>query len=180
MADQTGVLYSPHSFSPYTVQAIGNTVRKNEKSKESNSESPVDAVKKIEVLADQSNNILHKSSSIFPFTLFPTDIVIDEVKVNILYRNFFNSGQIESIAISDIMSVHVETSVFFAMIRIESYNFPDKPVEVRYLKKSDATHARKIIQGLMILAKEEVDYSKIDRSYLKEKLEEVGKTNSAI
>lgn len=130
---------------------------------------------KIQNLTDNSN-VLYKASAVFPFDFFPDNISIDKNKVNIVYKEFFASEDVHSILIKNIKDIEVETSPFFATIKIVPDGFPASLIRIKYLKKKEAMKARRIIQGLMTCQKEDVDLTKIKSDSLVEKIEDLGQT----
>jgi len=133
------------------------------------------ATQKLEDLAGKSDSVLLKVSTFWPFTFFVNDIIIDPYKVNIIFREFFWSEHIHSVMIKDILDVVVETSIFFATIRIVDQGYIENSINIPYLKRADALKARKIIQGLIIAHRQSVDLSVLKPSHIKEQAEELGK-----
>lgn len=134
---------------------------------------------KFDSLVRGCRTMLLKISAVFPFDLFPDELIIDECKVSIVFREFFFSADIHSINIEMIRDVDVETGPFFAKLQIVPDGFPGHPLVVRYLKKGDAYKARSIIQGLMVAKRNDIDLAKIDETDLVNKLELLGKTHVA-
>lgn len=132
-------------------------------------------IQKLTDMADKSDNILLKVSTTWPFTLFVHDIIIDPYKVNVIFREFFKSERIHSIMIKDITDIFIETSIFFATVKIVDLGFVENTVDIPYLKKDDALKVRKIVQGLVIAQKQSIDMSNMRPSDIKDKTEELGK-----
>ena len=133
------------------------------------------ANQKLEDLANKSDQVLLKVSTVWPFTFFVHDIIIDPYKVTIIFREFFWSEQVHSIMIRDVLDIVVETSIFFATVKIVDQGYTENTVDITYLKKSDALSVRKIIQGLVIAHRQSVDLSIMKASDIKDKTEELGK-----
>ncbi|HEY6338036.1 MAG TPA: PH domain-containing protein [Candidatus Sulfotelmatobacter sp.] len=76
--------------------------------------------------------------------LFPTRLVISPVRVSRVKPRFFGSNE-ESIAMSKVASVHIETGVFWAEIRIESTGGTD-PITSHGHRKADAQRIRELIE----------------------------------
>jgi len=133
------------------------------------------ANQKLDDLALKSDYVLLKVSTFWPFTLFVNHIIVDPYKVNIIFREFFWSEHIHSVMIKDILDVVVETSVFFATVRIVDQGYIENTIDVAYLKKGDALRLRKIIQGLIIAHRQAVDLSVLSSSDIRSKTEEMGK-----
>lgn len=133
------------------------------------------ANQKLDDLAEKSDSILLKISTVWPFTFFTHDIIIDTYKVNIVFRNFFWSEQIHSVMIRDVLDIVVETSIFFATLKIVDQGYIENSIDIQYLKRKDAMEARKIIQGLIVAHRQGVDLSTVKPFDVKSKVEEVGK-----
>lgn len=129
----------------------------------------------IEGLIKSTDTPLFTFSTIFPFDLFPDTVVIDTRKVSILNKEFFWSGRTQSIMIKDVRDVLVETSPFFAKLTVVDKGFTENSVSLRFLKKSDALKARRIIQGLIIAADQNIDLTKLKPEEVGQKVEELGK-----
>jgi hypothetical protein len=113
---------------------------------------------KLDDLVEKNSEPLVKVSTIIPFTLFPTDVIIDISKITIITREFFSSESILSILIQNIEEIMVETSPFFATVKILTKGFHDNPIEISYLSKRDALAVQKTIQGLA----NEIDLKKVN------------------
>jgi hypothetical protein len=130
---------------------------------------------KMEDIANKSDTVLLKVSTVWPFTIFKNDIIIDPYKVNIVYREFFWSEHIHSIMVRDILDVIVETSVFFATLKIVDQGYTANTVDIEYLKRDEALKVRKIIQGLIIAHRQALDLSGINSSNIKDHVDQMGK-----
>lgn len=133
------------------------------------------ASQKLENLAGKADNVLLKVSTVFPFTFFVNDIIIDPYKVSVIFREFFWSEHIHSIMVKDILDVVVETSIFFATIKFVDQGYTENSVNITYLKKDDALKVRKVVQGLVIAHRQAVDLSVLSPGHIKDKSEELGK-----
>jgi len=119
-------------------------------------------------------------STVFPFDLFPNKIVVDRSKITLVRNTFFFTHQVESFMIKDLMSVIVESSLFFATIKLVDRFFTDDPTEIRYLFKSDAEKIRTVVHGLMIAASGDVNVEKVPRGVLVDNLEKLGSPSTGI
>lgn len=133
------------------------------------------ATQKLEDLAGKSDSVLLKVSTVWPFTFFVHDVIIDPYKVNIIFREFYWSEHIHSVMVKDILDVVVETSIFFATITIVDQGYIENSINIPFLKRKDALKARKIIQGLIIAHRQSVDLSILKPAQIKEQAEELGK-----
>jgi hypothetical protein len=134
--------------------------------------------KKLDDLVKKSSRELFRMSTVFPFDLFPNTITVDEEKVNIIYRYFFNlEKNIFSILIKNITGVYIRNFWFLTAMTFEVTGYETNPEPVRFLYTRDAIRARRIILGLVACEKEKVDISKIPTDELVAKAEEIGKAN---
>src|SRR5476651_1266242 len=134
---------------------------------------------KFEKLINKSGIILLRVKAVFPFEIFPDSLVIDESKVNIIHRIFFWTVEIQSIPISHIQDVEVDTSVLFATLKILPTGFSvvsmtENWVKINYLWRKDALKARRIIEGLLIASRENIDLTKVDTTNFVKKIEKLG------
>jgi len=133
-------------------------------------------VAKLEKLASESTQVLFTCSSVFPFELFPTRLIIDKTKVDIERQIFFASKAVETILIKDIFSVAVETDLLFASL-VLIHRLPNQPqVRVKFLSKKDAFRCQHILEGLMVVDNENVDLSHVPAKQVVDRLEVIGKT----
>jgi len=130
---------------------------------------------KIVKLARASNAILFKASTVFPFTFFPDTIIIDKTKITIIERLFFYNADIRSYALEDIINVDIGIGILFSTLKCETRYDNKKVFVLRYLKKKDASFARKLIQGLIIAKREGVHLEEISEEEILSYGEEIGK-----
>lgn len=136
-----------------------------------------DHTRKFEALVNKSERVLLKISAVFPFDLFPDTVVIDENKLSIIHREFFFSPTILSFTIYDINDVVVESSIFFATLRLLPNGYGENWVQVKYLKKKEAIEAKRIVAGLRVGIKEGVDITKVQTPDLARKIAIMGAIN---
>jgi hypothetical protein len=135
---------------------------------------------KLDNLVTMTEYRLFKLSSIFPFQLFQDDIIIEQKQVIIIKRNFFFSSQQYPFSIKDILAPIVETSLFFAkfQLKLGPGSYRQDPPSVSYLGKDEAQKARRIIMGLIVCDKENVDLNGMAYGDILKKVEEIGRFNS--
>jgi hypothetical protein len=130
---------------------------------------------KLDNLINYTNARLYKLSSVFPFDLFPNDVIINQKQVQIVNRYFFFARRDFPILIKNILVPVVETSIFFASLSMEVVGFEQNPDPVKFLKKDEALRAKAIIMGLIVCDKEGIDLSKYSPEDILAKVEEIGK-----
>ncbi len=121
---------------------------------------------KLQRLAHNSNRILYLCKTVFPFTLFPDFVTVDQTKVVIKKSTFFLSNNIVTVLIRDIRLVEVDTGPLFATFRLEVAGFDYKVIKVPFLQKNDAIQLKKIVMGLIVAQQQNIDLKKISKREL--------------
>ena len=136
----------------------------------------IQAEQDIKLLSKNSEHILLRIHTLFPFDLFPDTVCIDTNKMSITSRNFFFSESITTVLLKEMTDVTVETALFLAQLIIIYSHHPMKPMTVRItnLKRNDAIKAKEILQGLLVLHKEKVDLTNITSDKNMKQLESLG------
>ncbi len=135
---------------------------------ETNKQSLVDMV-------HNSNSILMSISSAALFDFFPTTINVEATRVTIITRQLFSS-QVHSVDIKDISSVFIETSILFAAITLISKTFSQKELLINNLRKKEAILLRRVIEGLRMFEKKDINITNFSREELLIKLKELSET----
>ncbi len=134
-------------------------------------------VEKLEQTLEGSHNILFKCKTVFPFTLFPDEIIIDENKVDVRHGLFFMSKLTTSIPYENIVKATTTTGLFFATLQIEMEIFVQQPEPINYLWRQDAIKARRIINGMVSAYKQGIDFRKLDMKKATDEFEEIGRAS---
>ncbi len=132
-------------------------------------------VDKLNRIVSESGHIIYELSSVFPFQLFPDRVIIDESKVTIARKDLFFK-RVYSIMFDDILTVRVNRGILFAAIEFKVKRFGHEIRPITYLLPKEATLAKKYILGLIEAKKANIDMSKLTVYQIREKLEEIGKT----
>lgn len=130
--------------------------------------------RKLDKLVEKSNRVIFHTTTVWPFDFFPNDLTITESQVDMSIKEFFFSSHIESVRVVDIAQVAVETSLLFATLKIDILKPQSEPMVIAYLTRADAIFARRIIYGLLSVAKEKIDIAHMDMPTLVAKLEQIG------
>lgn len=133
---------------------------------------------KLDSLVAKSFGQLYRIQSVFPFDLFPDEIIVDRTKVDVINREFLSTAMIRSVLLKDITDVMVQTSIMFAKLTIVARSFADQVLEVKFLKKQEAIRARRIIQGLVAAVNQGVDLAPFSDEELMQKIEDLGQAIS--
>jgi hypothetical protein len=144
------------------------------KAEEDNVKKSITEERKLDNLITNSHKVLFKCSAVFPFDLFPDELSIESTQVNVKRKVFFLTAQSSSVPVKNISDVILSTSIFFSSIRVVDQYFAQNSIDVSFLKKDDALKVKKIIQGLVIAVKEDVDPSRITPNHLVNRAEKLG------
>jgi len=125
--------------------------------------------------AGENNPSLLKIQTVFPFIIFPNILRIDLQKVSITHVRFFWTHKDQVININDILGVSVQSGPLFATLVITTKFFSQKPFKIAYLLRGQAMLARRMIQGLMIVSKKNIQIKETDKYKIVEMLEKIGK-----
>ena len=123
----------------------------------------------------ENNPVLLQIKTVFPFTLFPDVLKIDLQKISITHIDFLWTHKDQVIAIDDVLGVSVRTGPLFATLHITTRFFAKTALKIAYLHRADAMLARRIIQGLMIVLKQNIKIIETDKDEIVKMLQEVGK-----
>ena len=129
----------------------------------------------VEDMVNNSNRILMRATSVFPWDLFPSSIIVEETRVTIIHRQLFSS-QVHSIDIKNISNIFVDTSILFAQLTIVSDTFSQNKIIINRLWKKEAIFIRRIIEGLRMFEKNNINTTNFSRVELLSKLKELSET----
>jgi hypothetical protein len=134
--------------------------------------------KTIDELSESAIHEVIRIKTVFPFTLFPTEVVVDKLKVTIItsafiYKHYF------PVLLKDIKTVSVAQGIFFASLNFEIAGYETNPSIINFLRKDQALKAHQVIMGLIAVLKEKADKSMntVPEEKLLEKLTEIGGTS---
>lgn len=132
-------------------------------------------IKTLKTIVRHSKEEIARVQTVFPFTLFPDDIILDRTKITIIKRNFFWSAEVISIRIEDIFNVSSSVGPFLGSITVSSriMNSVDH-FEIDRLWRRDAIEVKTLIQGYMIAKHNNVELDHLTVEEMIETLQEFG------
>lgn len=125
-------------------------------------------------LTRESQHVLYKCQTVFPFDFFPDVISIEPTQVNVRKKTFYGTDHLLTIPIKNISDVHLQTTPFFSSLQFVDRSYAENTLTVDYLRTADAERVRKIVQGLIIAMGEAVDVGRIKPATLKKQAEKLG------
>lgn len=129
----------------------------------------------VEDMVNNSNRILLKISSVFPWDFFPTSIIAEETRLTIIHRQLLSS-QAYSVDIKNISNIFIDTSILFAQLTIVSSTFAQNQIIISRLWKKEAIFMRRIIEGLRMFVDKDIDTTTYEVKELINKLRELSTT----
>ncbi len=151
-------------------------INKNEKNTQKVKEQ-IDEIKKneekLDELIQQSKEYIYQAKAVFPFDLFPDQVIIDANKVTIIRNGFLSSNEFP-IPAGKITNIEVFYGLLFASIRIEVLGYSQPPPDVAKFTHTDTRLIKRYVTGLIRVYDEKIDLSGMEVSALREKLQEIG------
>ncbi len=144
-------------------QTLSNSTRKNPSEEQ-----------KLKIAIKESSQVLADASSVFPFMLFPDQIIIDRHKLTIIFRKFFSASDTVSVPLEDVRNIQATMGPLFGSLTITSDHFINNTQTITYLLRKDVENIQKLVQGAVLAIKEDVDINNIDTKALKDLLCKLG------
>lgn len=119
-----------------------------------------------------SNDVLATASTVF--TIFPDTLTLDRAKLTVTKRNFFQSSEVMSIQIEDILNVTAVVGPLFGTVNIASRVFTSGPYKVGKFLRDDALRLKRITQGYVIALQREIDCNALSSAELSVLLDQLG------
>jgi len=132
---------------------------------------------KLDDMMTKSNRVIVSISSMFPWDIFPSTINVEETRITVIKRQLFSS-QVHSVDIKSISNVFIDTSLFFTTLTIISSTFEANKIKIMRLRKKQAILVRRAIEGLRLLAEQDIDTSQYSIEELLNKLKELSTTKT--
>jgi hypothetical protein len=132
----------------------------------------------VEDVINNSNRVLLKVSSVFPWDLFPSKIIVEDTRLVIVHRQFLSS-QVHSVDIKDVSNIFIDTGIIFAQLAIISDTFAQNQIIINRLWKKDAILVRSVIEGLRTFIAHDIDTTSLQTKELVTKLKELNVTQNA-
>ena len=129
----------------------------------------------LDEIARESHEELARFKAVWPFDLFPDEIIINKSNVTIIRHFFFFVEEKIICHFDDLINTHLNIGPFFGSIGILSKYFTDGREDVQWFSRRDAERLHAILQGLLIARKEGVSLRQLPKETIIEKLYAIGK-----
>jgi hypothetical protein len=131
--------------------------------------------KEIREAVGTSDDVLMRATTVFPFTLFPATVTLDRNQFRVTRRDIFNSAEVFSIRIEDLLSITADVNQFFGTIKLSTRFFdPQKPYTIKFLKRGDTLRLKRITQGYLTARQRKIDCNALSTRELATMLDELG------
>ena len=107
----------------------------------------------------QESRVLARFKQVFPFNLFPSSVIVEELRIVHLRRYGPWSGEVNSIMATDIACVYASTGILLGQIHIKSLTGGPE-IYIDNLFTKDVLVIRSMVEGIALASREGL---KIDR-----------------
>lgn len=118
--------------------------------------------------------ILLRVKSVFPFDLFPSEVIVTTNSVAIIDNFFWGTSETKTILIQDIFNVDLIKTPFFCNVQITNRQAMLPVIEIKYLRKKDGDKLKDTIQGLLLMKAENVDIDKYSAAQINPQIRNLG------
>jgi hypothetical protein len=125
-----------------------------------------------------SEDVLVRATTVFPFTPFPDTIWVDRTKITATKRFFFRMAETVSFRIEDILSVTCTVGPFFGGVKLVSRVMNnEQETALGPFWRDDAEKIKRIVHGYVIAKQRGIDTSQLSTDELTNMLNELGRDN---
>lgn len=122
------------------------------------------------------SRILFRTRQVFPIILFPSELIIEELRVVCLKQLGPWSNEILSIMATDIASVNAASGLFLGHIHVKSLTGGPE-ILVHSLKRRDVYRVRSLVEGIAMSAREGLTVQGEDLEEERQSLYRAGEVN---
>lgn len=130
----------------------------------------------LDILVEKSGKVIFRTSSVFPFDIFPNVITICPDKITVTHRELAMRSEYP-LLLESVTGARIGQGLYFATLYIDTFGVKDPPPPINYMRKSQARLARRYILGLIECKKSNLDLNKYPVDELKEKLLKIGRVH---
>ena len=173
---------TPHNFAEKNMGLESSMAQSSEKQFENGDVRKSSLVE----ISTPTSRSLYKINAIFPFDITPDSLIIDEIKITVIFRKLL-TRTINSVLIKDITDISISNNPFFGALTISGGDYQGVEsvakgekgaLMIKFLHINEALKARRIIMGLMIYSDQKIDTSKMKIEEVLTETEKLGKARS--
>lgn len=122
----------------------------------------------------RSHRVLFRARTVFPFEIFPGEIIITENDIHIVTNLFINSSDHTAIPITSVNTCSCSTSMVFGSIGIEMLGDQKVRYKIEHLWRDEAIFTVRMINGLRVCYRKNIDLSIYDTEYVRKQVALLG------
>jgi hypothetical protein len=122
------------------------------------------------------SRILFRVRQVFPMILFPSELIVEELRIVCLKQLGPWTNEILSIMATDIASVNSSNGLFFGNIHIKSLTGGPE-ITVDSLRRKDVLKVRSLVEGIALSAREGLTVQSKNLETEKQSLYQAGQVN---
>lgn len=135
----------------------------------------ITASNKNAVQTDKSR-ILYRTKQVFPIILFPSELIIEELRIVCLKQLGPWTSEVLSIMATDIASVNASSGLFFGLIHIKSLTGGPE-ILVDNLPRGDVFKVRGLVEGIAMSARKGLSIRNDNLETERQSLYQAGRVN---
>lgn len=128
------------------------------------------------ILSNGKSRVLYRTRQIFPITLFPDELVVEELRIIWLRQMGFWTNEVVSIMATDIASVNASSGPLFGHVHVKSLTGGPE-ILVDCLFRKDAYTVRSLVEGIALSAREGLKVQDDNLETEKQSLYQAGRVN---
>jgi hypothetical protein len=129
--------------------------------------------KKLEYLADRSEEVIFCTTTAFRFRPERYELLIDRAKITVIKRLFLLANNITTIRWGDVLNVGLSVGPFFGSLTLKA-RYIDQPIIVAPLRRDKAFKAKRIIEGLIVACSNGIALDEVPTEELMEEIIRIG------
>lgn len=122
------------------------------------------------------SRILFRTKQVFPITLFPSQLIVEELRIICIKQMGPWTSEILSIMATDIASVNASSGLFFGLVHIKSLTGGPE-ILVDSLPRHDVYKVRSLVEGIAMSAREGLKVSGDTLEAERQSLYQAGEVN---
>lgn len=114
---------------------------------------------------EQNNEYLFRCTSLFPFQLFPDEVILDKLKISIIKRDFFFTKRIITLPLTGTVNVKVYKGPITSMLEMmDMSTLNQQAIRVRHVLNDDAVTFHRLVEGIVIGMRQGVNFMDMERN----------------
>lgn len=113
---------------------------------------------------NDGNEFLYKFKSLFPFELFPDEVILDKLKITIIQREAIIYKRVTTIPLTGTVNVQISRGILTSQISIiETSTLKQEEVIIKHVLNSDAARFHQIVEGIVIGMRQGINFIEMNK-----------------